>query len=259
MKVIHQYVLLTLLTVISYSCSSGSPMPVPVPVEYLCPAVYLGTPVQEDESGIVYLYHSNGDGRHCSAVLLTNDWALTAAHCGSDYEYVGQMGSQTENHSIQVLAHEQYQNLGLTPNYDLMLIQFEKPFTMTGGKSSGYHLPTYNGDVSLVKNVDLYGYGDTCVGKDTSPGRPLTRALDLPIIKISPGELTFGLNSNGQGGAPGDSGGPNFVRVSFEDEDEVANQLIGIYVRGGGGRPAPGSSIGIGTIKEFLGRKVPGY
>ena len=170
------------------------------------------------------------------------------------------MGSQTGNHSIQVLAHEQYQSNGFASKYDLMLIQFEKPFTMIGGKSSGYHLPTYNGDISLVKNVDLYGYGDICVGKDTSPGRPLTRALDLPIINISLGGLTFGLNSNGQGGAPGDSGGPNFVRVPLEDEeDEVVNQLIGIYSLGGGGRPAPGDSIGIGTIKEFLGRKVPGY
>jgi len=170
-----------------------------------------GDSLDPNGSGEVLIL-SNGLG--CSGTLLTNAWALTAAHCGLNIDHPDQisvsMGSQS---SVGAYAVNH-------PSLDFGLIRLATPFQMNGS-TTGYRTPLYGGTTASLDNQTLWckGYGcnaypdpndpESCTGFGT---------LRQGLLNVLPGlwddyNFTIGVNGLGQVLAPGDSGGGCFANT----------------------------------------------
>lgn len=163
---------------------------------------------EQEDKGLVSL--ANG----CSAVLLANDWLLTAGHCISNnrnsasvtaianWESVGNQLRQSD-------AIYQYAGFNDLRNVDLALVHLAAPFTVHGATTGFVNQLNTNSVASLAgKTVAAYGVGINAVPRG---GSGIWRAGDLAISAVGSDSFTILPNGAGQITAPGDSGGPHFI------------------------------------------------
>ena len=169
-----------------------------------------GNPINAEESGSVIVMSK---GRGCSGTLLTNNWIITAAHCqldiGSPANIGITMGSQSTFGAFAV-NH---------PSLDFGLVRLQNPFKMQG-TATGFQMPLFTAPTASLTGqiVRCRGYGCnafTTGGDCTGFDGTLREAL-LPV-KVAPVDdysFSVGTNAQGQGFAPGDSGGGCFANTA---------------------------------------------
>jgi hypothetical protein len=131
-----------------------------------------GSEIEAEGSGEVHLDLRTTTGTaHCSATLVTNEWAVTARHCVDDLtdgaaSVFGTMGGQGVRAS-EIVQH---------PTLDVALVRFGSAFTMEGYREGyfheldrgdpasldgdslrcrGYGLNTYNAGVGTLRQASL--------------------------------------------------------------------------------------------------------
>lgn len=244
-----------IIVLISFGCGNQAPPPVTV---YSCnsSAIYNGTPVAPEQLGIPYITVECGA---CTAVLLTNEWALTATHCywidmlfsirsqlGTGFTSVTPAGGKLPS---------KCGDFGSDP--DLLLVKLQQPF-MVNNSTTGYKLDIYDGDPSLVKSVNIYGYGDVC--EPNNQGLMLREGVALPVVSATGDYVTVTANSSGQYPLHRDSGGPWFVENTTDLG--TTRKLIGIsstIQRGVAGEVDSATALGPAIIKALVQGRVPGF
>ena len=167
------------------------------------PQIIQGDVISAEGSGSVLI---SSKGLTCSGTLLTNNWAITAAHCQLDIDTPSNVGVSMGSQSgigVYTVNH---------PSLDFALVEFNPPFLM-GGTAVGFRTPLYTGSTASLSGQTLRcrGYGCTALtpgGGCTGAGSGLREAL-LEVDKAPVDDYSFSIktNSKGQGFAPGDSGG----------------------------------------------------
>ena len=175
------------------------------------------------QNSIVALYQqtSNTQGALCTASLLGQDVALTAAHCvsGSSMRTVLIFGRtlQSRQQSPNV---RQVSRVLISPRWsrsegqgmdegDIALVRFE------GGLPSGYHAAEpLSSDAALKagQKLILAGYGISNAVTHTGAG--VLRKTEVTLIDPRPGKTEMILDqTHGKGACHGDSGGPAFLKL----------------------------------------------
>lgn len=161
----------------------------------------------------------------CSGVLISENTAITAAHCASELKG-GKISFGLELKKLQFRpitkykVHDNYDEsaMGITdhPVNDLLVVQF------SGGLPVGYS-PAEISDQDLVQNqtrVTLAGYG-----RDENNHYDILKSTDVNVVEAA--NYEFRTDEKKTGSCDGDSGGPVF----FKDKDEKYI-LVGSVSRG---------------------------
>lgn len=242
-------------------CSCGNNAPPPITV-YSCSssAIYRGTPIAPEQQGIPYVTVECGG---CTAVLLTNEWALTATHCywkdmalGIRAQLLTKFETVVPAGGLETLPKACGELRG-TADDDLLLVKLQQPL-MVNNSNTGYKLAIYDGDLSQIKSVNIYGYGDVC--EPDNEESILRAGIELPVIEASPEHVIVTANSSGQYPLHMDSGGPFFVEK--RTDSGTTRQLVGILARLNRGVPGVVDSaraVGPGVIKSLIQGRVPGF
>ena len=152
----------------------------------------------------------------CSAVLLANDWLLTAGHCianNRDPFSVTAVASWETlgNESRQSDAIYQFADGNEARNVDLALVHLSSPFTVHGATTGFANHLNMNATASLnQQTLAVYGRG---INEFPNLGGGTWRAADLTVGSVNDSHRTFTWTPNGLGqiAGPGDSGGPYFI------------------------------------------------
>jgi len=149
-----------------------------------------GTSVDAANSGVVIA------GGGCTGTLLTNNWVLTAKHCGTAIGTWIQMGPQW-GQVDRVVDH---------PSLDVSVAHMSSALTMFGA-SNDNRVPLRRDALPVGAWVQCYGYGRNTF--DSGFDGTL-RTASLQVGSVAGVNYTFYPNSAGQIQWKGDSGGPCF-------------------------------------------------
>ncbi len=217
--------------------------------------------VKESEFPAIFPLHDDGEIKDCVATLVAPSWAVTAAHCISDF---GKERISEAPHEVKILENK-YEivdyfypkefrddnNAGksisigglihitesddINYEYDIALLKFSKPV------KNITPIPLYTGKKEVGKKVLFLGWGDYATGEVginrlfTYNDRKLRRAYNI-VDAVSETQLYFDfddprLNNSdalpleGISG-PGDSGGPALLKTAS------GYAVVGISSRG---------------------------
>jgi hypothetical protein len=175
-----------------------------------------GPPVSAATQESLGLLTLNTPTGGCSAALLTNEWAITAAHCidPPDISNPAQVTLTANWSSVQTRQAKEIRSFGPTP--DIALIRVGNPFRVQG-RLTGYFR-------EIAREEDYYGlrtYGRGISVLATGSGasaRPTQsdgqyRSANTSITKLEQYLYWYPRNKYGQIVAGGDSGGPTFANV----------------------------------------------
>ncbi|XP_068633537.1 trypsin-2-like [Battus philenor] len=178
---------------------------------------YLGSQIQ-----IVSLQESNGSLHVCGAVIITRDFAVTAAHCVQDslqyqlqfFNWCADNSPAPQARVLEIIKHPEYNKYTRAHDIALLRIQLDR-YDITWPDSS--ILP--NTSFGLSGDCIFYGYGYTNI--DTKTCSNHLKAITLKIISLDDCTDTLGpfLAPDVDGGmlcalgdgvdaCQGDSGGP---------------------------------------------------
>ena len=180
----------------------------------------------------------------CTASIVANDLAITAAHCISDQganpvqSAKGTVYTLIFNTNIKDASQTTIRNVdgveipaewkpdsGSDSNTsDVAVVHF------SGGLPAGYQLSDllpFNQNLSVGESVELAGYGISNATQDSGAG--ILRKVDVSVVNPNYSSSEVELDQTHGGGAcHGDSGGPAYVMINNHP------YLFGITSRGGG-------------------------
>ena len=210
-----------------------------------------------EELGLLTLTRPTGS---CSASLLTNEWAITAAHClrASDISNPSQVTLTANWRTVQTRQAREIRTLGVTslPLPDIALIRVGEPFMVLGSRKHFRRELVANGMDNLVGYpIETYGRGLNVLAQGSgaaatpSQGDGQFRAAKTQITKVEDNRFWFPRNGSNQIVAAGDSGGPSFIIT------RTGRALVGVHSSCKtfclpGRRCAPGSWTWISDIPE---------
>ncbi|CAN5951503.1 unnamed protein product [Sphagnum jensenii] len=180
----------------------------------------------------------------CTASIVANDLAITAAHCisdqgsdpvksaaGTNYTLIFKTTLQGAAQSdlrqvdgVEIPSEWDPSSNSDSNTSDVAVVHF------SGGLPTGYEISDllpFNETLTVGENVELAGYGISNATADTGAGilRKTTVTITNPNYSSSEVELD---QTHGGGACHGDSGGPAYVLIDNHP------YLFGITSRGGG-------------------------
>jgi Tachylectin/Trypsin len=183
-------------------------------------SVTVVTAAEQEQLGLLSLASNLGG---CTASLLTNDWAVTAAHCLNATDMRRPAGvtlSAAWTTAQSRTANYIYRFWGIDAagsTYDIALLHLGAPFTVNGS-TTGYVREM--SELSLqdmdTQNIAVYGSGINVLARNTPTG-PMPVSSDgimrSAVFTVNRIERTLFWYPKGNGGetvGSGDSGGPSF-------------------------------------------------
>ncbi|HEY6121302.1 MAG TPA: tachylectin-related carbohydrate-binding protein [Pyrinomonadaceae bacterium] len=191
----------------------------------------------QEEYGLLAISAAGAGGSNltCSASLLTNDWAITAAHCFT----AGNLSSPssvtvTANwNTVQQRQATQIRSFGSSPNWapwDVALIQMDSRFAVQGTTDGFKQIIWGDGPYTNLNQypIEMFGRGiyQFAIGSGAS-ATPSAQdgqyRYGNAVIRRVDGSRYWYPNETGQMIAGGDSGGPTFVTL------RVGRALTGVH------------------------------
>ena len=180
----------------------------------------------------------------CTASVVANDLAITAAHCISDQGANPVQSAKGTTYTLVFNTNIKGANQSTIRNVDAAEIPSQwKPDSgsdsntsdvavvhFSGGLPAGYQISDllpYNMNLTVGESVELAGYGISNATQDTGAGILRKTAVTVTNPNFSPSEVELD-QSHGGGACHGDSGGPAYVLINNHP------YLFGITSRGGG-------------------------
>lgn len=187
-------------TGISSSADLGIGDPTPQPIVN-------GTPTSSFKSvGLI----GNRNGFFCSGTLIASRYVLTAGHCGSGVgDTAGRFKIEGETYfTSRVFVHPNYNRLTLAN--DIAIYELNRD--VVGIAPS----PIFRGTPRVGQSLTLVGYGAGGNGTSGHNGDFGTKRVGTtPIDKVTSKTIEWNFDNNDESNtAPGDSGGPAFLRVN---------------------------------------------
>ncbi|XP_046403907.1 trypsin-3-like [Ischnura elegans] len=204
------------------------------------------------------------DGYHmCGASILSEDWAVTAAHCVHD---VGDNSLQLMAGSLDVDEGEIYDVTYFTehPNYDpdttdwdMALLKVSTPFVFSGTVSP-IALPAEGEELDVGTMVVISGWGDV---REEGPNAKFLQKVTVPVYDQNECALAYktsngitdqmfcaGVKEDGKNSCNGDSGGPLVTN----------DKLYGIVSWGKGCAEGgyPGVYAKVSSMKAFIAKET---
>jgi hypothetical protein len=186
-----------------------------------------GTPVNNPEnSGMVWLEEPSG----CSGTLLTNDWILTASHCGVMLVQPDQIKVNMGNIGSPALQKRTGVFRVNHPSVDFALVRVNRPFVMNGS-TTGYRMGLYEGSTASLfgKQLTGYGYSDDFCDQNGCSGWGFLRSMQVQAVAAGVDEYNYWWFSvpGDQAIVYGDSGGGGF-------RDTPAGRFLAGVAKNGG-------------------------
>ncbi|HEU4779346.1 MAG TPA: trypsin-like serine protease [Steroidobacteraceae bacterium] len=179
------------------------------------------TEQQQEQLGLLQM---TAGGRGCSASLLTNSWAISAAHClradamrsPNTVQLNGNWGANAQLGNADYI----YRSWGLDyPGvmYDFALIHLQNPMRVNGS-TTGYVRELSELSLADMKNVNVavYGRGMNVLAVKNgnnfmaSSGDNQFRSFVFTVNRTEPNLFWYPAGPNGEMVGGGDSGGPSF-------------------------------------------------
>lgn len=197
----------------------------------------------------------------CSAVLISEEFALTAAHCleseadtqmfiafALNRDSISQENIRPVTDFRTSPKWRGYQSLRNKEAGDIALLHF------SGGIPVGYRAARIPMDLKSIRNgmyALLVGYGVT--DEKTRIGLGVLRWTETPVLNKRFSETEVLLDqTNGKGSCYGDSGGPVFANLNGK------LRLWGI-ISSGIDLNAPSSEHDVGCLKQAVVTSIPAY
>ncbi|XP_046403908.1 trypsin-3-like [Ischnura elegans] len=204
-----------------------------------------------------------GGDHTCGASILSEDWAVTAAHCVHN---VGDYSLQLMAGSLDVDEGDIYDvtNFTVHPNYDpattdwdMAVLKVSTPFVFSSTVSP-IALPAEGEELDAGTMVVISGWGDL---SEEGPNAKFLQKVTVPVYDQNECALAYimsggitdqmfcaGVKEGGKDACQGDSGGP----LVFNDK------LYGIvsWGRGCGERGYPGVYAKVSSMKAFIAKET---
>jgi Tachylectin/Trypsin len=219
---------------------------------------------QQEQLGLLEM---NANGRGCSATLITNSWALSAAHCfdaaAMRTPVVATLDGNWGPHFQRRQADYIYRSWGMEDRgwmYDFSLIHLQTPMRVNG-TTAGYVRELTELSISDMINVNVAVYGrgmNTLAFKDpkTKVDMPTTadnqfRSFVFTVNTIEdPVRFWYPKGPNGETVGGGDSGGPSFEVTRGAPRIAGVHALCHADCLAGHQCPATDSWTWVSDIKE---------
>jgi secreted trypsin-like serine protease len=245
--------MLTLLTLL---------LPLAATADERYPAIVNGTPTSEPEAvaALTVAYDGQLYGPFCSATLISDTWALTAAHCihamqddyaGQDVYLVtgGDLFEDGIDKQVKVergIPHPDYDDSTYTDDIGLLELQGV-------GLLSVAPIPLNNDPVTaewIDEELRFVGYGIT---SDAAQDMGVKRYADIPIVNTDL-EIIYAWDpDDGQNVCQGDSGGAALeVLGSGNYELAGVNAFVGLWKGQEGDRPCVDGFVGATRVDVHL-------
>ncbi len=185
-------------------------------------AAYLAK--ESDFPALFGIYRTKEGHKDCTATLISQSWAVTAAHCAREKRLLDATGRGGKGYSVEVggrpvlidrVVHHPGTGSGRAP--DIALLRFASPVTHVAP------VPVYRGRDELGRIIVMPGWGGTGSGKTgLAPEDGLFRVAENIVDRAEEGRLWWKFDAPGPNSravtlegisGPGDSGGSALIKT----------------------------------------------
>jgi hypothetical protein len=159
--------------------------------------------------------------KNCTALILTNGKAVTAAHCFDETIFTASLSlGELKTPLSRVTLHPQFSIEGSKTFNDIAIVEFA-PQT----KLESLELPTFSTVIAPQDSLIVFGFGTTneAVNTAINTDRDTLRYGTMRVSQVSSDHIFSTFDGSGSNTCHGDSGGPAFVLA-----DDGSLRLAGI-------------------------------